>query len=98
MNLGCLHHAGGKLEDAEVDYRAALELRPGDAIATFDLAVVLEDLGRLGDAEVTYQRTLELDPRALDAHYNLARLYDRTGDTAAAIRHLRAYRRLTEQG
>jgi Flp pilus assembly protein TadD len=59
---------------------------------------VLEDLGRLGDAEAGYLRTLKLDPRAADAHYNLARLYDRTGDTASAIRHLRAYRRLTEQG
>ena len=98
VNLGCLHHAGGKLEDAEAAYRAALELRPGDAIATFDLAVVLEDLGRLEDAKASYQRTLELDPSAADAHYNLARLYDRTGDTAGAIRHLRAYRRLTERG
>jgi tetratricopeptide (TPR) repeat protein len=97
VNLGCLHHAGGKLEDAEAAYRAALELRPGDAIASFDLAVVLEDLGRLPEAAAAYERTLELEPRTADAHYNLARLYDRVGDTAAAIRHLRSYRQLTER-
>lgn len=98
LNLGCLHHAQGKLEDAEAAYRAALGLRPGDAIASFDLAVVLEDLGRLAEAQAAYERTLELDPGDADAHYNLARLHDRRGDTAAAIRHLHAYRRLTEPG
>ena len=75
---------------------AALDARPDDVIATFDLAVVLEDLGRLDQARRAYERTLELDPRCADAHYNLARLHDRRGDTAAAIRHLRSYRHLSE--
>ena len=35
------------------------------------------------------------DPAAADAHFNLARLYEKAGQDAAAIRHLKAYRKLT---
>lgn len=96
INLGCLHHLAGRFEEAEAAYRCVLHERPDDPVATFDLAVVLEDLARLDEAIAVYERALELDPECADAHYNLARLRDRLGEPAAAIRHLRDYRRLTE--
>lgn len=96
VNLGCLEHEAGRLEQAERHYRAALAVRPGDATAAFDLGVVLEDLGRLEDARAAYERSLAAAPGSADAHYNLARLHDRLGDSAGAIRHLRAYRSLQE--
>ena len=34
------------------------------------------------------------DPRFADAHYNLARLYEHLGREVAAVRHLKAYRKL----
>jgi DNA-binding transcriptional MerR regulator len=97
VNLGCLEHEAGRLETAERHYRAALTLRPADATAAFDLGVVLEDLGRLEQARAAYERSLASEPDSPDAHYNLARLHDRLGDTAAAIRHLQAYRSLRER-
>ena len=94
VNLGCILHDAGKLADAEAHYRAALALRPGDSVAWFDLGVVLEDQERLAEARSAYEASLGCDPACADAHYNLARVHDRLGETAAALRHLRAYRRL----
>jgi tetratricopeptide (TPR) repeat protein len=95
VNLGCLDQEAGKLEDAEAHCRAALRARPGHATAAFDLGVVLEDQGRLEEARGAYAAALEVDPSCADAHYNLARLFERSGDMAAVIRHLRAYHKLS---
>jgi Flp pilus assembly protein TadD len=42
-----------------------------------------------------YRRALELDPHLAEAHYNLATLFDQSGDSRAAIRHINEYRKLT---
>jgi tetratricopeptide (TPR) repeat protein len=94
VNLGCVLHDAGKLADAEVHYRAALARRPDDAVAWFDLGVALEDQRRLAEARAAYEASLGCDPACADAHYNLARIHDRAGGTAAALRHLREYLRL----
>jgi tetratricopeptide (TPR) repeat protein len=97
VNLGCLEHEAGRLDLAERHYRAALATRPADPTAAFDLGVVLEDLGRLDEARAAYEQALRAEPDSADAHYNLARLYDRLGDTPAAIRHLQSWRSLRER-
>jgi tetratricopeptide (TPR) repeat protein len=94
LNLGCLDHEAGRLADAEAHYRAALAARARDATARFDLAVVLEDQERADEAREAYRACLADDPAHAEAHYNLARLCERAGDHAAALRHLMAYRRL----
>lgn len=96
VNWGCLEHEAGNLAEAEVQYRAALAIRPDDATAAFDLAVVLEDLGRSDEARDAYERALALDVECADAHFNLARICDRLGEASAALRHLQAYRKLTQ--
>ena len=97
VNLGCLEHEAGNLEDAEEHYRAALAAHPQHAIARFDLAVVLEDLGRDRDALRAYEAVLVDDPACAEAHHNLARLCERTGDRASALRHFVAYRQLARE-
>jgi tetratricopeptide (TPR) repeat protein len=94
VNLGCLEHEAGRLASAEAHYRAALAVRPDDATARFDLAVVLEDQQRFDDAREVYEACLADGGSCAEAHYNLARLCERAGDRAAALRHLVAYRRL----
>ena len=42
-----------------------------------------------------YRLALLADPRHADAHYNIARLYEKSGKKAAALRHYAKYRRLT---
>jgi tetratricopeptide (TPR) repeat protein len=98
VNLGRLLHEDGAPAAAEKHYRQALEIDPEHDTAAFNLGVALEDLGRLRDAIEAYQRALELDPQNADAHFNLAGLYERRGEKAAALRHLKTYRRLITNG
>ncbi len=93
-DLGCLYHEQGGLADAEKHYRAALALRDGGT-AQFNLAVALDDQGRESEARTVYEAALEADPACAEAHFNLARLCERAGDRAGAVRHLTAYRRLS---
>ena len=95
INLGRLLHERGDAAAAVAEYREALAARPGNAVAAFNLGVALEDLEQLPEAIDAYTTAVTADPRAADAHYNLAGVYERVGDRAAAIRHLRAYKQLT---
>lgn len=94
VNLGRLLHEAGAPLAAEKHYRAALKLEPDHAVAVFNLGVALEDLGRLSEALKLYEKALALDPDNGDAHYNLAGIYERRGDKAAAVRHLKAVKQL----
>ncbi len=96
VNLGRLLHERGRLSAAETHFRLALGLRPKDSTALFNLAICLEDLGRTPEAVQAYRNTIDADVECADAYYNLARLYEVLGDSAAALRHLQAYRRLTD--
>ncbi len=95
VNLGRLLHEQKAPAAAEKHYRAALEADPGNDTAAFNLGVALEDLGRLRDAVLAYERAIEIDPENADAHYNIAGIYERRGDKAAALRHLKACRAST---
>lgn len=97
VNLGRLLHEAGDAAGAETHYRRALAIDPGNATAAFNLAVALEDLGRGRDALEAYRSALALDPSSADAHYNAAHLCVRLGETAAALRHLQQYRKLSRR-
>lgn len=92
INLGRLLHERGEIVAAERLY-LHISCR-GDAVAQFNLAVLLEDQGRLAEAIERYVSAVSLDPALADAHYNLARLYDLQGNSPHTIRHLRAYQHL----
>jgi tetratricopeptide (TPR) repeat protein len=96
INLGRLLHLAGRLAEAERVYRAAPQ---ADPLLAFNHAVLLEDLGREPDAIRAYREALALDPEFADAHFNVARLYERAQDAKSSLRHLLAYRRVTnDQG
>lgn len=96
VNLGRLMHEDGHPLAAAHHYRLALAAHPDDAIAAFNLGVALEDLGRPTEAIAAYERAIAADPASADAHFNLAGLYEKDGKPAGAIRHLKAYRKLTQ--
>ncbi|HTB29141.1 MAG TPA: tetratricopeptide repeat protein, partial [Steroidobacteraceae bacterium] len=91
LNLGRLLHLDGRLDEAEKIYRST---QSGEAILSFNLAVLLEDFERMDEAMTEYRHALALDPGFADAHFNLARLHERAGHPKDALRHLLAYRRL----
>jgi tetratricopeptide (TPR) repeat protein len=94
VNLGRILHEEGSPLAAEKHYRAALDVEPDHAVAIFNLGVALEDLGRLSESIATYEQAIALDPDNYDAHYNLAGIYERRGDKAKAIKHLKMCKRL----
>lgn len=96
VNLGRLLHEAGDPRGAADQYRKAIELRPDSVIALFNLGVALEDLRMPEEAILAYRTALAADPGCADAHYNLAHLYELRGDGAAALRHLRTYRKLVQ--
>jgi len=97
VNLGRLLHESGDPAGAETHYRAALAADPKNATAAFNLGVALEDLGKAREALEAYGGALALDPGNVDAHYNSAHLCVRLGETAAALRHLQQYRKLSRR-
>ncbi len=96
INLGRLVHEGGNPVEAMHWYREALARAPEDPVAHYDLALALEDQGDAERATDHYRRALEIDPDFADAHFNLGRLLDRLGQRTRALRHLLAYKKLTE--
>jgi len=97
LNLGRCLHERGEIEEAVRCYRKALESRPDQALAAFNLGVAMEDLARPLEARDAYELALLADPECADAHFNVARLYEAAGDMAKAVRHLKAYRRLSRR-
>jgi tetratricopeptide (TPR) repeat protein len=94
VNLGRLLHLQGRLREAEKIYRG---IDAAEALLSFNLAVLLEDLEREAEAAVAYREALAQDPGLADAHFNLARLCEQAGNQKDALRHLLAYRRLTQE-
>ena len=96
VNLGRLLQDAGRPAEAAEQYRAALAVRPRHPTAAFNLGTALEDLCRRPEAIEAYRKALDADDDFADAHFNLARLYEQTGRRAAALRHLKAYKLLSE--
>lgn len=96
VDLGALLcESDTRCEDALHVFDDALTHFPDDAVLHFNRAVALEGLDRAAEAEHSYERCLALDPSYADAHHNLAILLESLGDQQGLLRHLNAYRRLT---
>jgi tetratricopeptide (TPR) repeat protein len=96
VNLGRWLQEDGHPELAVTEYRAALASQPRHPTAAFNLGTALEELGRRAEAIAAYRKALEADDRFADAHFNLARLYEQIGKRSAALRHLQAYKQMTD--
>ena len=76
LNLGLLYLRDSRLDEAEAAFKAALELKPGNAVAGNELGIVERKLGKFAEAEAAYQRTIAAEPNYAPAHLNLGVLYD----------------------
>lgn len=73
-NFGMLLIGLGKLKEAELFTRKALELNPNNAIAHSNLGGILRDLGKLKEAELSTRKSLELNPNLGIAYYIISTL------------------------
>jgi Tfp pilus assembly protein PilF len=87
LNLGESFDAIRKYDDAELEFRRAIDIDPRSIRARTSLATVLQKSGRARDAEAEYRVVLRLDPDHFPAIFNLAELLWSSGrrDEAAAF-------------
>jgi tetratricopeptide (TPR) repeat protein len=84
VNLGQLHEAEGRLEDAQREYRRALERDPATPKAHNNLGVVLMKLDRPDLALPHFQAEARQHPWNADAWFNLGLLEELRGNTGEA--------------
>ncbi|WP_269606500.1 tetratricopeptide repeat protein [Prochlorococcus marinus] len=78
-NYGCLLKGLGKLQEAEIYTRKAVELNPNFARSHFNLGSILNDLGKLEEAEISTRKAVELNPTFTEAHSNLGSILNDLG-------------------
>jgi len=84
-NLGNELHALGRTAAAADQFRDAIGLYAGNALANNNLGVILADQGDLVAATRHYERALEIAPSYVDAWINLGRSLSEGGDVVGAI-------------
>jgi tetratricopeptide (TPR) repeat protein len=85
----------GRPQDAMGQLREAIRLRPGHAMAHFDLGALLIENGDLAGGVEHLQRTVALRPEFSDAHHNLALALALSGDLPGALGHAQTALRLS---
>ena len=73
-NYGVILQSFGKLQDAELLFRKAIEINPDCAQSNFNLGNILKDLGKLQDAELSFRKAIEINPDFAEAHSNLGNI------------------------
>ena len=70
-NYGGILKGLGKLKEAEISTRRAIELNPDLEIAHSNLGNILRNLGNLKEAEISTRRAINLKPDFVEAYSNL---------------------------
>ena len=81
---------GGRLEEAEAEFRQLVEEQPDSAAASFGLGAALARLRRGSEAMEHFQRAAELDPTAADPLVAIGDLHFGRGQLDEALAHYRA--------
>ncbi|MDC3031448.1 tetratricopeptide repeat protein [Prochlorococcus sp. AH-716-P08] len=83
-NYGVILQGLGRLKEAELSIRKALELNPNYAFAHLNLGGILKDLGNLKEAELSVRKAIELNPNSPDAYSNLGGILKDLGNLKEA--------------
>ncbi len=85
FELGTSYWGAGKYEEAEEEFRKALEIAPDHVEAHINLGNTYKKLGKTGEAVAEYKAALELSPARREIiMYNLATAYMELGQTEEA--------------
>ena len=88
-NYGAILKDNGKLREAAIVTRKAIELNPALTEAHYNLGGILTDLGYLEEAELCTRKAIELNPDLSMAHYNLGKILINRGNSHDAELSLR---------
>ena len=98
INLANIHYGKDELAEAQALYERAIGLDPDFFEAHFNLGNIYHDLGRFQEAATCYRTALRLNGQYADAHFYLAITLEKTGHSAEAKPHWRAYQLLSPNG
>jgi tetratricopeptide (TPR) repeat protein len=98
INLANIHYGKDELAEAQALYERAIGLDPEFFEAHFNLGNIYHDLGRFQEAASCYRTALQLNNQYADAHFYLAITLEKTGHSAEAKPHWRAYQLLSPNG
>ncbi len=98
INLANIHYGKDELAEAQALYERAIGLDPDFFEAHFNLGNIYHDLGRFQEAASCYRTALRLNGQYADAHFYLAITLEKTGHSAEAKPHWRAYQLLSPNG
>jgi len=79
-NYGVILKSLGKVREAELSTRKAIELNPDHGMSHSNLGIILRDLGNLKNAEISARKAIELNPEFADAHLNLGTILKDLGN------------------
>ncbi|MEN3337865.1 MAG: hypothetical protein V7647_1541 [Acidobacteriota bacterium] len=98
VNLANIHYGRDELIEAQALYERAIGLDPNCFEAHFNVGNIQHDLGRFDRALVCYRDAVALNPGYADAHFYLAVTLEKTGHSAEAKPHWKAYQELAPEG
>lgn len=98
VNLANIHYGQDQPVEAQALYERAIAIDPDCFEAHFNLGNIHHDLGRYARAVVCYRTAVALHPAYPDAHFYLAVALEKTGQSAGAKPHWRAYQELAPNG
>ena len=78
-NYGLILKRLGKLKEAELFIRKAIELNPNYALGFSNLGGILISLGKLKEAELFIRKAIELNPNEAELHSNLGGILNSLG-------------------
>ena len=77
-NLGNVLQDLGKIQEAELALRKAIQINPNLAMAYSNLGNILQDLGKIQEAELAFKKVIQINPNSNDAFFNLFLNYEKT--------------------
>jgi tetratricopeptide (TPR) repeat protein len=94
--LGEIALRQSKLDQANVRYRRALAMNPGNAEATLGLGKVLMTTGKPAEAVPYLRAAIQSDPLNADAHYRLAEVYRTLNLTEESKKEFRLFQEIKQ--
>ena len=88
LNLGSLYSSQGKMDDAEKNFKKAIEIDRDFYTARSNLAVLYSRQGKNDLAEQQLRKALETNPGLADVHYSLGLLLAEQKKYKEAVKHL----------
>jgi|SRR5436190_6819035 len=85
--LGSIYNNSWKWDEAEKEFKRAIELNPNYPTAYHWYSILLKDLGRYDEATVMVKRARELDPMSSVISVNMSRLYQLQNNHEASIQN-----------